>query len=207
MASDENKNQGSPAGSSRDPQDPRAPQCHMTLERLEAEGLTGLANCPICGDYGKQVRVGAHPSQPAAAPTGTDLALCFPRPLCFPPVPPCAPPVPLVPLCFLLLTWPRVRCACVCLLCVVLLVLLFAMTMCWCCGVDVSLFVPLSLCPLSSFLPSFAALLCGPLFPSLTLVCICVSVFAMSWMVLTQKERELCNCKWKSCNATVMYIV
>ena len=43
--------------------------------------------------------------------------------LCFPPVPPCAPPVPLVPLCFLLLTWPRVRCACVCLLCVVLLVL------------------------------------------------------------------------------------
>ena len=37
--------------------------------------------------------------------------LCFPRPLCFPPVPPCAPPVPLVPLCFLLLTWPRVLCS------------------------------------------------------------------------------------------------
>ena len=54
--------------------------------------------------------------KPTGNPTGTDLALCFPRPLCFPPVPPCAPPVPLVPLCFLLLTWPRVR-LCVFALC------------------------------------------------------------------------------------------
>ena len=94
------KNNGSPVEeSSAAPQDPRVPatKCTLSLEVLLKDGYKLADFCFMCSDYGKkEVRVAAHPSQPAA-PTGTDLALCFPRPLCFPPVPPCAPPVPLVP--------------------------------------------------------------------------------------------------------------
>jgi hypothetical protein len=123
MDGSEKKNNGSPVAESSAAPQARVPAmgCTLSREELRNDNYKLADFCPICKKHGEDVMVGEHPSQPAA-PTGTDLALCFPRPLCFPPVPPCAPPVPLVPLCFLLLTWPRVRCACVCLLCVVLLV-------------------------------------------------------------------------------------